>query len=213
MPDLPGKNRAYAGVWFCPIYILRKEERVMRKTLKRVLACTLAAALALGTAVTSMAADSPVAPAKKPEKQTNVITDSRFYTVNTTTKGTITITASKATSRAKKTVAAKLKVNGVKYTVTTIGPSAFAKWKKVKSIYLPAGVKTIKANAFKGCKSLTTIVLKNKKAATVKKNAFKGLNTKKITIKVKAKMSAKNYKKLQLNLRKAGFKGKIKKAS
>lgn len=180
----------------------------MRKTLKRVLACTLAAALSLGTAVTSMAASSPVV-APKPVPMKNVTTDNRFYTVNTTAKGTVTITDAKATGKAKKTVAAKLKVNGVKYTVTTIGPNAFKKWKKVKTIYLPAGVKTISANAFKGCKNLKTIVLKNKKAATVKKNAFKGLNTKKMTIKVKAKMSAKNYKKLQTNLRKAGFKGKI----
>lgn len=184
----------------------------MRKALKRVLACTLAAALSLGTAVTSMAAGSPVV-SPKPEQMSNVSTDNRFYTVNTDAKGTVAVTGAKKSAKAKKVVPAKLKVKGVKYTVTTIEANAFKKWSKVKAIYLPAGVKTIKAKAFKGCKSLRIIVLKNKKATSVKKNAFKGLNTKKITIRVKAKMTTKNYKKLQANLRKAGFKGKISKVT
>lgn len=183
----------------------------MRKTLKRVLACALAAALSLGTAVTSMAADSPVV-SPKPQEWSNVTTDNKFYTVNTDAKGGLAVTGAKTSAKAKKVVPAKLKVKGVKYTVTTIEPNAFKKWKKVKAIYLPAGVKTIKAKAFTGCKSLKRIVLKSKKATSVKKNAFKGLNTKKITIKVKAKMTTKDYKKLQANLRKAGFKGTIKKA-
>jgi hypothetical protein len=202
-----GRRRAQA--WSYPyIYFLRKEERKMRKTLKRVLACTLAAALSLGTAVTSMAAPSPDQ-STKPIDMTNVGSDDGFYTVNTNKSGTLTIVNSKATGKAQKTVSAKVKVKGVKYTVTAIGANAFKSWKKVKTLILPSTVKTIKAKAFTGCKSLKTIVLKNKKAAQVKKNAFKGLNTKKMTIKVKAKMTAKNYKKLQANLRKAGFKGKI----
>lgn len=202
-----GRRRAQA--WSYPyIYFLRKEERKMRKTLKRVLACTLAAALSLGTAVTSMAAPSPVV-SEKPISEKNVLSDNKFYTVDTNKSGTLTIVNSKATGKAKKTVAAKVKVKGVKYTVTAIGANAFKSWKKVKTLILPSSVKTIKAKAFTGCKSLKTIILRNKKAAQVKKNAFKGLNTKKMTIKVKAKMTAKNYKKLQANLRKAGFKGKI----
>lgn len=180
----------------------------MRKTRKRILACTLAAALSLGTAVTSMAADSPVT-SLKPVSATKVQTDNRFYTVDTTETGTLTITKAKATGKAKKTVTATLKVNGVKYRVATIGPNAFKSWKNVKTLILPGSVSLIKAKAFSGCKSLKTIVLKNKKATRVKKNAFKGLNTRKITINVKVKMTAKNYKKLQANLRKAGFKGKI----
>lgn len=203
-----GRHRAQA--WSYPyIYFLRKEERKMRKTLKRVLACTLAAALSLGTAVTSMAAVPSPGQSQVPRDDKNVPSDNKFYTVDTNKSGTLTIVNSKATGKAKKTVAAKVKVKGVKYTVTAIGPNAFKSWKKVKTLILPSTVKTIKAKAFTGCKSLKTIILRNKKAAQVKKNAFKGLNTEKMTIKVKAKMTAKNYKKLQANLRKAGFKGKI----
>lgn len=180
----------------------------MRRTLKSILACTLASALALGTAVTSMAANSPVV-SVSPVTQRQTTTDNRLYTVDTTKKGTVTITKAKAAGGTKKTVAAKLKVKGVNYTVTVIGANAFKSCKKVKTISLPASIKTIKTDAFKGCKSLKTIVLKNKKSITVKKNAFKGLDTKNMTVKVKGKMSAKNYKRLQANLRKAGFTGKI----
>ena len=180
----------------------------MRRTLKSILACTLASALALGTAVTSMAANSPVV-SVSPVTQRQTTTDNRLYTVDTTKKGTVTITKEKAAGGTKKTVAAKLKVKGVNYTVTVIGANAFKSCKKVKTISLPASIKTIKTDAFKGCKSLKTLVLKNKKSITVKKNAFKGLDTKNMTVKVKGKMSAKNYKRLQANLRKAGFTGKI----
>ena len=59
---------------------------------------------------------------------------------------------------------------------------------------------------------MKTIVLKGKKSITVKKGAFKGVNTKKVTIKVNKKMSKKEFKKLQKALKKAGFKGKVVKA-
>ncbi|MFR7423882.1 MAG: leucine-rich repeat protein [Clostridium sp.] len=63
-------------------------------------------------------------------------------------------------------------------------------------------------DAFKGCKKLKTITLANKKV-TIKKGAFAGLNTKKITVKA-PKMSKKELKKFKKALKKAGFKGKVK---
>ena len=42
---------------------------------------------------------------------------------------------------------------------------------------------------------------------------MKKLNTKKITIKVTKKMSTKEFKKFKKNLKKAGFKGKIKRVN
>ena len=65
---------------------------------------------------------------------------------------------------------------------------------------------------FTGAKKVKTIVLKGKKSITVKKGAFKGVNTKKVTIKVNKKMSKKEFKKLKKALKKAGFKGKVVKA-
>ena len=51
------------------------------------------------------------------------------------------------------------------------------------------------------------ITLKGKKV-TVKKGAFKGVNTKKVTIKA-SKMNAKQFKAFKKALKKAGFKGKV----
>ena len=181
----------------------------MRKTMKRVIACALAAALSLGTVLTSMAATpSPVTP-KEPEKQENVPADGKFYRVDTEKSGELAIKASDTSRKQIKTVPARISVDGVKYTVTAVAPNAFTKWSGVETIILPNTVKSIKANAFTGCKSLKKIVLKNKTAVKVAKNSFKGLNTKKMTIKVKVKMTEKEYEKLLTNLRKAGFKGKI----
>ncbi len=78
-------------------------------------------------------------------------------------------------------------INGYKFTVTAIAKNAFAKLKKVK---------VIKFNFTK--------------APKVAKGAFGKLNTKKITIKVSNKMSKKEFKKFSTRLKKAGFKGKIK---
>lgn len=74
-------------------------------------------------------------------------------------------------------------------------------------------VTTISKYAFKGCKKLKTIKVKSKYLRTVQKGAFKGLKTKKMTVKVTKKMSKANFKHLKSKLRKAGFKGKIKRVS
>ena len=53
--------------------------------------------------------------------------------------------------------------------------------------------------------------VKNKKATKIDKKAFKGINTKKVTIQFSKKMSEKTFKTMKARLKKAGFKGKIKK--
>ena len=72
-------------------------------------------------------------------------------------------------------------------------------------------IKKVNKKGFTGTKKLKTIIVKGTKSFTVKKGAFKNVNSKKITVKVNKKMSAKEFKKLKKNLKKAGFKGKIKK--
>ena len=76
---------------------------------------------------------------------------------------------------------------------------------------LPASIKTIGAQAFTGAKSVKTIVIKSA-SVKVAKTAFKGVNTKKMTIKVSG-MSAKQLKAFKAQLKKAGFKGTVKKVS
>ena len=182
----------------------------MIKAMKKVLVCTLAAALTLGAAATAGAAGSPTT-AKEPEAQTNVKATNGAK-VNTTDDGTATLKAAKKSSKKSVTVSSTVTVNGVKYTVTVIGANAFANCKKATKITLPAQIKTINKNAFKGAKKLKTIVLKGKKSITVKKGAFTGLNTKKMTIKVNKSMKKAQLTKLKKALKAAGFKGTVKKA-
>ena len=86
---------------------------------------------------------------------------------------------------------------------------------KVKKLNLKLGKKgkvTIQKNAWKKTKARKvkiTIKAKKAKQVVVKKKAFKYLK-KKSVIKVKKSMSKKQFKKLRKKLKKAGFKGKIK---
>ncbi|MBP3702972.1 MAG: leucine-rich repeat protein [Lachnospiraceae bacterium] len=181
----------------------------MFKALKRVLVCTLAAAVTLGSAGVASAAQSPTQ-SVEPEKNASVKVSN--VTVSTTEKGTATLKKIAKTNKKSVVVASKVKVDGVTYTVTIINANAFANCKKATKVTIPATIKTIKKNAFKGAKALKTLTFKGKKAVTVKKGAFAGLNTKKMTIKVSKKMSKKEFTKFKKALKKAGFKGKIKKA-
>lgn len=79
------------------------------------------------------------------------------------------------------------KIKGKTYRVTGINKNAFAKMKKLRTVKIYAT-----------------------KALKVQKGAFGKLKTKKITIKVTKKMSKSQFSKMKKNLRKAGFKGTIK---
>lgn len=186
----------------------------MKKTLKKLIVCTLAAALTFGTASAASAAQSPVT-SVEPQTQTSVKaekTNGIVATVDTNANGTASLGTIAKTSKKSVVVAAKVTVNGVAYKVTVVKANAFKNCKKATAITLPNTIKTINANAFKGAKALKTVTLKGTKAIKVKKGAFKGVNSKKITIKVSKKMSKKELKKLKKALKKAGFKGKVKAA-
>ena len=101
-------------------------------------------------------------------------------------------------------------VNGVEYKVTEIKAEAFKDAKKATKIVVSSNVTTIDKKAFSKAKKLKTIKFNCKKSIKVKKGAFKGLDTKKMTIKVTKKMSKKQFKKFKKALEKAGFKGTIK---
>ena len=92
-----------------------------------------------------------------------------------------------------------------------MGANTFASAKKATKVTLPATITKIGEKAFTGAKSVKTIVINSKKAVSVSKTAFKGVDTKKMTIKV-TNMSKKQLKAFKANLKKAGFKGKVKTA-
>ncbi len=70
-----------------------------------------------------------------------------------------------------------VEVNGTTYKVTSIEKKAFGTGKKIKTIILGKNVKTIKKDAFAGCKTLRKIIVKTKELTkkTVAKKAFRGV--------------------------------------
>ena len=159
----------------------------MKRILKRAATLALASTLVLGT-VPAMAAESPT-DAKENQfvakKVKNII-----YWYNTTTKGTAT--SFKVIKKKKKLRVAPImtyvKYKGKKYKIVKVGK-----------------------NTFKGCKKLRKIKYKPTKAIKFAKGAFNGVKTKKVKFIVNKKMKASQFKLLKKRLKKAGFKGTIKK--
>ena len=89
-----------------------------------------------------------------------------------------------------------VEVNGTTYKVTSIEKKAFGTGKKIKTIILGKNVKTIKKDAFAGCKTLRKIIVKTKKLTkkTVAEKAFRGVRKNVRIIVPKKKKQA--YKKL-----------------
>ncbi len=87
-------------------------------------------------------------------------------------------------------------LNGTTYKVTSIEKKAFGTAKKIKTIILGKNVKSIKKDAFAGCKTLQKIVVKTKKLTkkTVAKKAFRGVRKNVRIIVPKKKKTA--YRKL-----------------
>lgn len=179
----------------------------MKKLMKNVAVLALAAAVAVGSVTGVSAAVKSPTSSLVPVNAKNVAV-SNGNTVDTKANGTAEVGAVVA-KKSTATVPSKVTVKGVTYTVTVIKAKAFAK--KAKKIVIPATIKKVNKKGFTGTKKLKTIIVKGTKSFTVKKGAFKSVNSKKITVKVNKKMSAKEFKKLKKNLKKAGFKGKIKK--
>ncbi len=176
------------------------------KVTKKLLTAVLSAAIALSSVTVANAATSP-SEANEPVTESNVSTDDSATVKKVSTSDDGTATVKKVANKKSVKISSTVTVDGVTYKVTAIGANAFKKAKKVKKVTLPASIKSVKKKAFTGAKKLKKIIIKGKKTKFAK-GAFKGLNTKKITIKVpKAKLKA--YKKA---LKKAGFKGKVKKA-
>ena len=180
----------------------------MKKLMKKALVGILAATMMLGSVCTAYAATGSATEAPAPTKQESVKADNGTK-VNTTSKGTATVTAVKKTTKKSVSVASKVTVDGVKYTVTRIGAKAFANAKKATKVTLPATIERIGAKAFTGAKALKTIKINSKKVK-VDKAAFKGVNTKKMTIQLPAKATKDEKKALKKAFQKAGFKGTFK---
>ena len=172
---------------------------------KKLLAAVLSAACIMTGAAEAFAAESPT---QVPGKtvSTTVSGDQEYKT--SAKHGTAKFYKLVKAKKTKVVVSASVSTNGVSYPVVAVSGNAFNKT-SVKKVVLGTNVYKVYKNAFKGAKKLKYIYIRTTKRVKVSKGAFKGLNTKKMTIKINKKN--KNYKKIVKALRKAGFKGKIKK--
>lgn len=182
----------------------------MNKLIKKVLVGVIAGTMMLGSVCTAFAAtgsqtEAPSAPVRneEPVKATN------GSEAKTSATGKATVTSVKKTSAKSVTVSSTVKIDGISYKVTRLENKAFANAPKATKVTLPSTITSLGAQAFTGAKSLKTIVIKSTKAVKVNKDAFKGVNTKKMTIKVTS-MSKKELKAFKKQLKKAGFKGTVK---
>lgn len=190
----------------------------MKKVIKKVLALTLAGALAFGGVQTSVYAatsspNSAVVTVKKDDVKAEKTKSGITATVDTRKNGTAKLETIKKTTKTTVTIESYVKVDGVKYKVTSIGDNAFKNATKAKTIVIPKTVTQINSKAFSSMsKTVKTIQFNVTKAPTVSKTAFKGTSTKNMTIKVSKNMSAKELKKFKASLKAAGFKGTVKQA-
>lgn len=186
----------------------------MKKVVAKSMAIILIAGILVGDAVPVLATKSPTK-SVQPKALIEVVAKEQngvISTVNTKKDGTAVLT--KVAQSDKKTikVPSEIVVGGITYTVTKISAKAFIDCEQMKTVELPETITEIGAKAFSGAKELKKIKLVNKKAPKVSKTAFKGLDTKKMTILYNSKMSKAQIKLLKTRMEKAGFKGKVKKS-
>ena len=127
------------------------------------------------------------------------------YTI--TGNDTVEVKSMAAKGKTKKAVkiSASIKANGKTYKVTGIAANAFKGNKKMTSVLIGGNVKKIGRSAFKNCKNLTKVTVNGSKLQTISKNAFKGdKKLKNISLK-----KVKSLKKVE----KAAFKGVSKKVT
>lgn len=193
---------------------IRREERrkvSMVKFMRRALATILTASLVFATPVYAAQSPSTAPVAPTPTTQENIAAEAVNgidLSANTNQDGTASIAKVAKSNKKSVTIPSKIKVNGVEYTVTSLEKGALKNLKKAKKITLPETITVLKKGSIQA-KKLKTLKITSKKAPKVEKGAFKGKNTKKMTIKVSKNMSKKEFKKFVKRLRKAGYKGKV----
>ena len=101
------------------------------------------------------------------------------------------------TGKGKKiTIAATVKIDGVTFKVTSIKKNAAKKNKNMTSVVI--------ANSFANSKKLANVTFKGTKAVKVGSKAFKGTSAK-MKVVIPKKMSKKTRNTLKKNLKKAGI--------
>ncbi|MBO4338171.1 MAG: leucine-rich repeat protein, partial [Lachnospiraceae bacterium] len=140
--------------------------------------------------------ETPVVPTNPPAVSAFKVNDTfevggASYRITDATEGKLSVTYVKLISKkaVKAIVPATVKYMDAQFKVTKIGPSAFAKCNKLKTLIIEKNVEEIGSNAFSGCGSLKKVSVKTTALKKVGAKALKKVN-KKCVIKV-----PKGYKK------------------
>ena len=138
------------------------------------------------------------------QQGTSAVSGTEAGTVSTNSNGTVTL--EKAENK-KKVSLDTVTVNGTSYNITTVGSGALKDASNVKTIELGANIDRIEKKAFAGAENLKKIKVNGTKAFRIAKGAFGKLDTSKMKVVVSSEMSTREYNKLQVRMRNAGFKG------
>ena len=138
-----------------------------------------------------------------------LISSGRYQVVNAKSK-TAKLIEVKSKKAKSMNVPATVKLKGVTYKVTEIGPNVMKGNTKLKKVVLGKYVTTIGKQAFMGCKNLKSVQLKGNALKNIKSGAFKKTSAK-MVVSVK-KLNKKQKAALFKKLKKAGMskKGKVK---
>ena len=138
------------------------------------------------------------------QQSTSTVSDTVAGTVSTNSNGTAVL--EKAENR-KKISLNTVSVNGTAYNITTVAAGALKDASDVQTVELGADIERIEKKAFSGADNLKKIKVNGTKAFRIEKGAFGKLDTSKIKVIVSTEMSGKEYRKLQVRMRNAGFEG------
>ena len=105
------------------------------------------------------------------------------YQITNTAKKTAAFAGLADENVKKVSIAASVKINNTAYRITSVKANALKGKKKITSVTIGKNVATIGAKAFSGCKNLKKITVKTTTLKKVGKQAFKGIH-KKAAVKV-----------------------------
>lgn len=94
-----------------------------------------------------------------------------------TSETTVVVTGLKSDKSTKLTVPKTIKIGGKTFKVTAIAEKAFFKNINITHITIGKNIISIGAEAFKGCKNLSSITIQSEKLKTIGKNVFKDINS------------------------------------
>ena len=156
---------------------------------------------------TTAAAEDQTTQAPQQTVESTLTVKGQKYSLKDAAKKTVVFTGMTNKKKTSLSIPSAVRYKGVIYRVTEIGAKACAGNKKLKKVTIGSKIVRIRTNAFSGCVNLKKIVIKSKKITKMDSGAFKKTSKKAVVSLPKTK-----YKKYKTMMKKAGARGRYKKA-